>query len=45
MERNIPESSERNKAVIENVVDFIISINAKGFIQCLNPASEKMSGF
>ncbi len=37
-------SEERSKAIIDNAVDSIITINAEGLIQSMNPSATKMFG-
>ncbi len=44
-ETDLIESQARNKAVIENAVDGIISIDVKGNVESFNPAAEKIFGY
>ena len=44
-ETDLIESQLRNKAVIENAVDGIISIGAKGTVESFNAAAEKIFGY
>ncbi len=44
-EADLVESQARHKAVIENAVDGIISIDAHGKVQSFNPAAEKIFGY
>ncbi len=44
-ETDLVESQARNKAVIENAVDGIISIDVKGNVESFNPAAEKIFGY
>ena len=44
-EAELLESQERNKAVIDNAVDGILSIDAHGIVLSYNPAAEKIFGY
>ena len=44
-EIDLLESQARNKAVIENAVDGIISIDVQGKVMSFNPAAEKIFGY
>lgn len=44
-EKSLNESIIRNKAIMETANDGIITINEKGVIKTLNPASEKIFGY
>lgn len=44
-EAELVESQARNTAVIENAVDGIISIDARGRVMSFNPAAEKIFGY
>lgn len=45
IERELKEQSDHTKAIIENMVDGIITINAKGIILSFNPAAERIFGY
>ena len=45
MEEQLLEEKSRSQAILDNVVDGIITINEKGSIQSFNPASERIFGF
>lgn len=45
MEQQIRDHAERLRAVVETAVDAIITINAQGLIDSVNPAAEKMFGY
>lgn len=45
IERELKEQSNHTKAIIENMVDGIITINAKGIILSFNPAAERIFGY
>ena len=42
---NLRVSEERANAVIENILDGIITLNEQGTIQTINPATERIFGF
>jgi PAS domain S-box-containing protein len=44
-ENDLLDSLARNKAVIDNAVDGIITINIKGQVEAFNPAAEKIFGY
>lgn len=44
-ERALKEKTERVRSILDTVVDGIITINAKGKIQTVNPAALKMFGY
>jgi PAS domain S-box-containing protein len=44
-ESELVESQERNKALIDNALDGIISIDARGIVLSLNPAAEHIFGY
>ncbi len=44
-ERNLRDSEERNRSVLESAVDGIITIDARGRIETFNPAAEEMFGY
>lgn len=43
--RRAEESGERIRAVVDNIIDAIITINEKGIIQSANPAAERVFEF
>lgn len=45
LEKEIDAQTSRLSAVINNVVDGIITINGKGIIESFNPAAEKIFGY
>ncbi len=44
-EKSAKENKEKFKAVLNTIVDAIITTDAKGYIQDANPAAEKMFGY
>lgn len=44
-EKTQQDSTSRLQAVLDNVLDGIITINAKGIVQSFNPAAEKIFGY
>jgi diguanylate cyclase (GGDEF)-like protein/PAS domain S-box-containing protein len=44
-ERDIVDQRERLRAVFDTVVDAIITINSRGIIQTVNPATERLFGY
>jgi len=44
-ERDIVDQRERLRAVFDTVVDAIITINSRGIIQSVNPATERLFGY
>jgi PAS domain S-box-containing protein len=44
-EREMRHSETRLRAIVDNVIDSIITINAQGIIQSFNPAAERMFGY
>ncbi len=45
LEDALRESEERNRAVVKNIVDGIITIDESGAVKAVNPAAEKMFGY
>ena len=45
MEHNLQEEKSHNQAILDNVVDGIITIDKHGLIQSFNPASERIFGY
>lgn len=43
--RSLKESQARQRSVVENIVDGLITIDAKGYIETFNPAAEKIFGY
>jgi PAS domain S-box-containing protein len=44
-ERALRESQAKNKAVVDHIVDGIITIDEKGTIESFNPAAERLFGY
>ncbi len=45
METKLLAEKSRTQAILDNVVDGIITIDEKGFVQSFNPASERIFGY
>ncbi|MDQ6959262.1 MAG: PAS domain S-box protein, partial [Mariprofundaceae bacterium] len=43
--RHLAVSEERNRAVVENLADGLITINPSGIVESFNPAAEKIFGY
>ncbi len=44
-EQNLRDSEEKNRSILESVVDGIITIDAAGGVEALNPAAERIFGY
>jgi PAS domain S-box-containing protein len=44
-EQNLRDSEERNRSVLESVIDGIITIDTKGGVETFNPAAEEIFGY
>jgi len=45
VEQNLRDSEGKNRSILESVVDGIITINAEGGVEALNPAAERIFGY
>ncbi len=44
-EEQLVRSEQRIRAIVENVIDAIITINSRGIVQTFNPAAERIFGY